>query len=110
VQRPALKVALRRGEAFDGQLERILDAIEHHQDLAAPLLREALARVIMCGGARSGRSLGQFECARESPGDHLESPLGNIEHERGISIAAAAGSGPGSWKVRERLLRPPPPP
>ena len=90
VKRPPLTVASRRCETVGGELDGLLHAIKHRHQLAAPLLREPLARVVVRGGAGSGRSLRQLERACESSGDSLQSALGEIEHECGVRITAAA--------------------
>src|SRR5580658_1035249 len=61
VARPALAVALGRGDPGDGQPERVLDAVEDEHDLAAPLLRETLTCVVVRGRAGSASRLGQLE-------------------------------------------------
>jgi hypothetical protein len=42
--RPAVSVALGRGDAIGGETERIVDVVQNGAGLAAPLLGESLAR------------------------------------------------------------------
>ena len=86
--RPAVSVALGRRDAVGGQTQRVIHVVQHGARLAAPLLREVLARPVGRADAGARRLLGHLERIVVAPVDIGGDALGEGERERRVGIAA----------------------
>ena len=87
---PALPVALSRGDTFRRHLERLIEAVDHRQQIAAPLVGEVAPGVV--AGAKTGAQsrLHHLERSGEiSVGVH-EPGLGQFQREPGGDVVASS--------------------